>query len=160
MKEYLEHLCILFYLITKHKVRLCVAKNYFCSESVGLLGPIVNKESVNTYPNKIGAVQKVPKPPNMSRIRSFHGPAGLFCRFIKDFAEISTHPHAITSPNLSFSWREQAQSAFKNVKMALTIAQVFNFEDFDEPFIVEADASSKAAGAVLAWKPNCGAHLI
>ncbi|XP_069502633.1 olfactory receptor 5F1-like [Ambystoma mexicanum] len=70
-------------------------------------------------------------------------------RFISGFTSIVSPLTALTSPNVPFLWSDTQQKAFDSLKTAFTTAPVLQHPDSELPFIVEADASSFALGAVL-----------
>ena len=49
----------------------------------------------------------------------------------------------------AFSWDEEAATAFAALQRALTTGPVLQMPDFDEPFVVDCDASGIGFGAVL-----------
>ena len=49
----------------------------------------------------------------------------------------------------AYAWNERAELAFKNLKLAMSQAPVLKLPNFNEPFIVETDASGLGIGAIL-----------
>jgi hypothetical protein len=76
------------------------------------------------------------------------GLAGYYCRFIKDYGAIAK-PLTLLLRKGAFQWTERATRAFDALQQALTTALILQLPDFDQPFVVECDASGARVGAVL-----------
>ena len=113
---------------------------------------MVSSEGVRTDVRKVSAVREFPVPANVTQLRSFLGLASYYRRFIEGYATIAKPLHSLTGKNVPFSWTQQCQEAFMELKERLTTSPVLVFPDYTRPFILETDASGVGLGAVLAQK--------
>ena len=55
----------------------------------------------------------------------------------------------VVDTNFVNRWSTACQEAFLTLKEKLTSAPILGFPDFNQPFIVEVDASFKGLGAII-----------
>jgi len=53
------------------------------------------------------AINDWPTPKNMSQVRSSHGLAGFYRRFVKDFSTITAPLNNLTKKDVSFKWGDE-----------------------------------------------------
>ena len=120
-----------------------------------------------TDPEKITAVREWAVPETLRDLRSFIGFASYYRRYVPMFAQLATPLHRIVtaackdgkgkrrtraSSRIIHVWTEDCQQAVDALKLALTLAPVLGFADYQLPFIVETDTSDKGLGAVLSQR--------
>ena len=120
---------------------------------------MVSDAGIETDPSKIEKIQNWPTPTNPDELHSFLSFAGYYRCFIKDFSKI-TRPLAELIPHPTgkkrskktakgWSWTEREQQIFDDLKVKLSTPPILAYPDFQKPFELHTDASTKGLGAVL-----------
>ena len=66
-----------------------------------VLGHYVSTEGIKVDPTKIEVILNLPTPCTQTKVRSFLGASGYYCRFMENFARTIVPLHALTS-NVEF----------------------------------------------------------
>ncbi|GKB75784.1 hypothetical protein Tco_0942679 [Tanacetum coccineum] len=82
---------------------------------------------IKVDPAKINAIMNWKQPKNPTDIRSFLGLAGYYCRFIQDFAKITSYLTKLTKKNAKFEWGEDQEITFSDSKAEIESGTSFSF---------------------------------
>lgn len=102
------------------------------------------------------AVIQFPVPQNLAELRRFLGLSSYYWRFISGYAKIAQPLHVLTRKDVPFQWTASCQKAMESLQQKLVTAPVLAYPSFDQPFVLETDASAEDIGAVLSQHQDDG----
>jgi hypothetical protein len=146
---HLQHLREVLTVLRKEQFFAAKGKCVFLSDQVLFLGYIVSSKGLSVDETKIEAIKQWPQPQTMTDVRSFHGLASFYRRFIPHFSGIMAPVTDCMRNNNKFVWTIEAETAFQEIKRRLTTTSVLVLPDFSNPFKLHCDASKLGIGAVL-----------
>ncbi|GJP81880.1 hypothetical protein CLOP_g12001 [Closterium sp. NIES-67] len=100
-------------------------------------------------PKKIEAVRTWKTPENVKELQQFLGFANYYNRFVPQYAKLAAPLTNLLKKNTPYKWETKHQEAVEQLKQALTSAPVLILPDPERDYVIEADASDQAVGAVL-----------
>jgi len=155
-EQHLKDLRVVLEILRTHQLYAKLSKCEFMVDSVEFLGHIVSDQGISVDPHKVESVKKWPAPKNTSELRSFLGLATFYQKFVKGFSQIAAPLTELLRKENRFEWSGQHDTAFAELKEALTKAPVLLVPDPRKPFQMDTDASDFAVGAVISQMDRRG----
>ena len=119
-------------------------------EDIVYLGIVISASGLKMDLEKVKAVLEWPTPENVSEVRSFHGLASFYSKFIKHFNEVcNVMTVTMRGDKKEFRRTHGADKSFEILKQKVAKLPVLAFSNFNKVFQVECDTSGNAIGVVL-----------
>lgn len=147
------------------KLFIKLLKCEFHQAHLDYLGYHISGEGVKMDPKKVQAVLDWQAPTTGKQLQCFLGFANFYHQFIPAFAQVALpltdllrtkHLTRKAQPGQLVAWTPECQRAFETVKTLFSQEPILKHPDPTLPFIVQADASDVAVGAVLLQKTPDG----
>ena len=132
--------------------RLNKSKCRFLSSSLDFFGQVFSEAGIQPDPKRVTDLRNAPRPQNVHEVRSLLGMANYSCKYIANFATITTPLRELTKKNAKFEWNETHQKAFDQLTSALTSAPCMAYFDMHKDTFVTVDASPVGLSAILSQR--------
>jgi hypothetical protein len=147
--EHEEHLRLVLQRLREHKLYAKLSKCEFWIDGVPFLGHVISKGGIAVDPGNVRDVLNWVVPQTVKEVRSFLGLAGYYRRFNENFSKIAKPLTSLLEKGVDFSWTDERQKAFEELKKRLTTAPVLTLPDQSKRFTVYCDALRDGLGRVL-----------
>lgn len=121
----------------------------FSTENIVFLGFMVSSKGVEVDKEKVRAISELPTPTSIKEVRSFHGLASFYRRFVKDFSTIASPLNELVKKDVKFEWGPSQEKAFNLLKEKLINTPILCLPNFDMSFELKCDASNLGIGMIL-----------
>ena len=133
----------------------------FIQEEIVYLGFVISADDLKMDLKKVKAILEWPTPENVSEVRSFHGLASFYRKFIKNFRVFcSALTKTMTGDKKEFKWTHGTDKSFDTLKPQVAEFPILALPNFNKVFQVECDASGSAIGAVLSQEGQMFLSLV
>lgn len=144
----MKHVTLTLAKLREHQLYAKMSKCAFGQKQVEYLGHVISIQGVAADPTKIEHMVHWPRPHSLKALRGFLGLTCYYRRFIQGYGKIY-HSLNLLLKKDAFKWNPEAESAFLQLKHAMTTTTILALPDYSKPFVLECDASGKGVGAVL-----------
>ena len=139
----------------KFGTRLKKRKCTFLAKEVVYLGFKITKDGIQPVENKVEAIDKAPRPTNVSELKSYSGMLSYYNRFLKNLSTL-LHPLNSLKSKVKWTWGVAQEKAFLESKKLLKSAEVLVHFDPAKDLLLSCDASAYGVAAILSqherWK--------
>jgi hypothetical protein len=148
--EHLKHLATVMRRLQQEKLLINMKKSSFMKTELICLGFVISADKLRMDLDKVEVIKNWPSLKSIFEVRSFHGLASFYRKFIRNFSGISAPMmDTVKKRHKSFHWTEEAEKSFNLLKRKITEQPIMVLSDFQKTFQVKCDASGFAIGAVL-----------
>eukprot|EP00253_Pinus_taeda_P023394 PITA_23394 len=149
-EEHFWHVRKVLEKLQQNKLLINLKKCTFLQRELIYLGFVIAENELKMDPEKVTAIINWPSPKNLFEVRSFHGLASFYRKFIKNSSGICAPMlETIKKASQPFRWTEVAEKSFQLLKKKITERPILRLPDFQKLFQVRYDASGTAIGAAL-----------
>jgi hypothetical protein len=158
--EHLKYLAIVMRKLQQENLLINMKKSSFMKTELIYLGFVISANELKMDPSKVEVIKNWPSPRNVFEVRSFHGLASFYQKFIRNFSGNSTTMmDTVKKQHKIFHWTTEAEKSFNLLKRKITEQLVLVLPDFKKAFQVKYDASGYAIGVVLSQEDRPVAYF-
>jgi hypothetical protein len=119
--EHLKHLATVMQKLQQEKLLINMKKSSFMKTELIYLGFVISTDKLRMDPNKVEVIKNWPSPTSIFEVRSFHGLASFYRKFIGNFSGISAPMmDTVKKRHKSFNWTKEAEKSFNLLKKKIT----------------------------------------
>jgi len=135
--------------LQKNGLAVALEKCIWRAQEVEFQGYVIGRNGIEMAKNKVEAVLDWKTPKSLTEVQSFLGFANFYRRFIQVYSKIARPLMELTKRTEKWTWTNEAETAFRELKHRFTSALILAHFDAQRPVIIETDTSEFAIGAIL-----------
>ena len=127
-------------------------KSFFGRHECEYLRYWVTRTGIHPLVKKVQAITNIKTPTTQNHVRSFIG----LVNYYRDMWPRRSHMMApltkLTSKNVKLKWTDVEQKAFDKIKRHVAREVLLSYPNFNEEFVIHADASQTQLGGIISQK--------
>jgi hypothetical protein len=145
--EHLKHLATVMKRLQQEKLLINLKKSSFMKTELIYLGFVISADKLRMDLDKLEVIKNWPSSKSIFEVRSLHGLASFYRKFIRNFSGISAPMmDTVKKRHKSYHWTKEAKKSFNLLKKKITEQSILVLSDFKKTFQVKCDASGFAIG--------------
>lgn len=167
--KHIEDLENVFKRLEQYGIKIKASKMKLGLTQMPFLGVTITAEGIKPNPEKTEAISKMEYPKTITQLRSVVGMFAYYRRFIPKFSEIAAPLYeqsgkSVRNPKNSkghIRLTQESINSFEILKRKICEEPILlHYPDWEAPFEIHTDASSKAAAAVLCQRIDAKERVI
>jgi RNase H-like domain found in reverse transcriptase len=139
-----------------HRLYAKLRKCELFTSSLLYLGHHISASGIGVEEKKISAIRNWVRRRTLVNLQSFLGLCNYYRKFVMNFSQMAAPLTDLTRRDTPYTWGENQECAFTQLKEALMSAPILRCADSSLPFQVQADASETGLRAILQQKDENG----
>jgi hypothetical protein len=144
-----EDLTLLFNKLRATRTKLNPDKCVFGISARKLLGFLVSYQGIEANPEKIRVIEAMRPPARVKDVQNLMGSLAALSRFISRLAERALPFFKLLRKSGPFSWTEEAEQAFQELKQHLVSLPILVAPELEDPLYLYIAAAAEAMSMVL-----------
>jgi len=151
LKSHREHVKKVLSRLRDAGLQADIKKCEFHVSKTKFLGFIIGTDGIEVDPEKTSAVREWKEPTTVRGIQSFLGFCNFYRKFVREYGRIAKPLINLTKKGESFSWTNDCQAAFDELKHRLLTAPILRHfsHDLETETQMDTDASDGVLAGVL-----------
>jgi hypothetical protein len=151
-EHHTEHVRLFLKRCKEKQITLNTAKWVFAKPSVTFAGFRLSAEGYQIDPAITQAISNFPTPSNRTDLRSFIGLVNQLSFSTSAIATLLAPLRPLLRTRNEFTWSEEFEQNFNNIRETLTAAPTLCYFDYTKPTRLSTDASRQGLGFILQQK--------
>lgn len=148
-ETHLHRLKLVLQCLANANIRINEEKSEFFKNSIHYCGYKIDRYGIHKTVEKMQAIDQMPRPSNMPKLRSFLGMINYYGRFIQNLSMILNPLHSLLQKGVVFKWTRKCEQAFKLAKESFKSNTVLVHFDPKLLLILATDASPYGRSRVV-----------